>query len=90
MDEFIGTVAACSTGRVGLIVRKETVTFRSGDTKEVYTGIGLDGKGLWASSDPIVIQPSIEEYMDRLQKILKEQPGAIYPPLGCGGINPKI
>lgn len=87
-ENFIGKVCCCSTGRVGLVVRKEAITFPDGQTSTMWAGIGLDGKGLWCTSNPIVIHDSIEAYMDRLQKMLK-QPGTIYPPLGgSGGLNP--
>ena len=84
--DFAGTVCAGSLGRVGLVVRQKEIDF--GDRKQVmWEGIGLDGKGLWCTANPIVIQPSIEAYMDRLERAL-DQPGAMYPPLGVGGQVP--
>lgn len=84
---FVGKVCCCSTGRVGLVVRQKIITFPSGETKQMWEGIGLDGKGLWCTSNPIEIHPSIEAYMDRLVLALK-QPGCVYPPLGSGALNP--
>lgn len=83
----IGCVAVCATGRVGLVVGQEEITFPSGETKTMWTGIGLDGKGLWCSSSPVILHVSIQAYIDRLKLCLK-QPGCVYPPLGCGSLNP--
>lgn len=84
---YIGKVCVCSTGRVGLVVRQKPITFADGETKTMWEGIGLDGKGLWCSSNPLVLHPSIESYLDRLVLCLK-QPGCVYPPLGSGALNP--
>jgi len=87
---MLGKVCVCSTGRVGLVVRREKITFTSGEVGEMWCGIGLDGKGLWCTSaerEPLILYHSIEEYMDRLVKCLK-QPGCVYPPLGSGSLNP--
>ena len=87
LKELIGKVCVCSTGRVGLAVRVESITFPDGHSSEMLAGIGLDGKGLWCTSSPVALHDSIEAYMDRLVKCLK-QPGCVYPPLGCGALNP--
>lgn len=89
MRHYIGTVCVCSTGRVGLVVRRREVTFPDGQPKLIWEGIGLDGKGLWASTadEPLVLHPSIDAYLDRLVKALS-QPGCVYPPLGSGSLNP--
>lgn len=87
--DFTGNVAVCSTGRVGLVTGQEEVVFASGDKKKMWVGIGLDGKGLWCSSSPVYLYETIHDYIDRLKKCL-QQPGAIYPPLGCGSRNPVV
>lgn len=61
-----GAVAVCSLGRVGVITDKKTITFSNGDTGEMYVGMGLDGKGLWASSDPIKLCDTLKEYTERV------------------------
>lgn len=86
-NDFTGKVCVSSLGRVGLVVRKKTITFPDGEAKEMWEGIGLDGKGLWCTSNPLVLHDSIESYMDRLVLALK-QPGCVYPPLGSGALNP--
>jgi len=88
VDDLIGTVCVGSLGRVGLVVRISEIEFPgSGDKKKMFEGIGLDGKGLWCASNPLKLYDNIEQYMDRLAQALK-QPGCVYPPLGCGSLNP--
>ena len=85
--DFTGTVAVCLNGRVGYVVGKKTITFSSGDSGEYWYGIGLDGKGLWCSSSPVLLHDTLDNYIARLEKALS-QPGSVYPPLGSGALNP--
>lgn len=62
----VGKVAVCSLGRVGVIVDRKELTFSNGDKGTMWVGMGFDGKGLWASSDPFVIAESLKEYTERI------------------------
>jgi hypothetical protein len=70
----VGAVAVCSLGRVGVITGKETIVLGN-DTKEMWVGMGLDGKGLWASSEPIVITTTLKDYT---QMILAKPNNVLY------------
>lgn len=76
----------CSLGRVGVITDKKVITFPNGDSGEMYVGMGFDGEGLWASSNPIVIADSLKEYTERIlekpSNVLYDQI-AVAPPPKC-------
>lgn len=63
VEFLVGKVAVCSVGRPAIITG--TMVF---DFGECYVGIGLDGKGTWASTSPCVIAESGQEFHDKLLK----------------------
>lgn len=65
-EDLTGKVCVCSIGRVGIVSGKGVLNLDSGATKEVWQGLGVDGKGTWASSSPIVIAETLQEYHDKL------------------------
>lgn len=62
-EDLIGKICVCSVGRPAIIVGKKTY-----DWGDAWSGLGLDGKGNWASSDPCVIAESGEEFYDKLSE----------------------
>ena len=62
----VGKVAVCSLGRVGVITDRKELTFSNQDKGVMWVGMGFDGKGLWASSEPIVIAESLKDYCNRI------------------------
>jgi hypothetical protein len=69
-ESLIGKVCSCSLGRVGVVVRLEDITFQNGDVAKCWTGMGLDGRGLWATganAQVVVLADHLTEYMDRIK-----------------------
>jgi hypothetical protein len=62
-EAMIGKVCVCSIGRPAIVVG--TKKFPWG---WAWTGIGLDGKGVWCSTDPCIIAENGQEYYDRLEE----------------------
>lgn len=62
-ENLIGKVCVCSTGRVAIVTGKQKFEF--GDC---WVGLGLDGKGTWASSNPCVIAEDGQEFHNKLFK----------------------
>lgn len=60
-ENLIGKIAVNSVGRVAIITG--TKTFEWG---VAWVGIGFDGKGTWASSEPCVVAESAEEFRETL------------------------
>jgi hypothetical protein len=60
-EDLTGKVCVCSTGRVAVVTGRKVFGFG-----EAWTGLGLDGKGTWASKEPCVIAESGQEFHDRL------------------------
>lgn len=67
-DEFLeGKVCVCSVGRPFIVTGiKNDFDFAPG--VEFWVGLGLDGKGTVASSNPCVIAESGQEFHDVLLK----------------------
>lgn len=65
-DNFVGKVCVCSLGRVGIVAEFKEIRFPNGDQAAMWCGMGFDGKGLWASRDPIVLAESLTEYTNRV------------------------
>jgi len=61
VEDLNGKVAVCSVGRPAIIVGTKIFNFG-----EAYIGIGLDGKGTWASTCPCVVAESGQEFHDKL------------------------
>lgn len=62
-EDITGKVCICSVGRVAVVAGKKYFDFAG---KNLWYGIGLDGKGNWASSTPVITAESVEEFHDRL------------------------
>jgi hydroxymethylpyrimidine pyrophosphatase-like HAD family hydrolase len=60
-ENLEGKVCVCSTGRTAIVTGKKTFDFG-----EAYVGLGLDGKGTWASTAPVVIAENGTEFHDKL------------------------
>jgi hypothetical protein len=60
-EDLVGKVCVCSVGRPGVVVGRKTCDF--GDA---WIGLGLDGKGNWASTAPCIVAESGKEFYDRL------------------------
>ena len=68
-ENLTGKIAVCSTGRVAIITgTKELTINRTGEKIPVYCGIGFDGKGTWASTQPCVVAEDAEEFRAKLEK----------------------
>lgn len=67
VTDYAGKVCVCSIGRVGVVTGKKCMNFGDGWV-DMWTGIGFDGKGLWATSSPIVIADTLEEYVSRVER----------------------
>lgn len=65
-EPAVGKVAVCSLGRVGVITDRKEIAFSNGDKGLCWVGMGFDGKGLWASSEPMVLCDSLKEYTARI------------------------
>lgn len=60
-EDLTGKICVCSVGRPAIVIGKKT--FEWGES---WIGLGLDGKGTWASSDPCVIAETAVEFHDKL------------------------
>jgi hypothetical protein len=60
-ENLIGKVAICSVGRPGIITGRKTFDFGL-----AWVGLGLDGKGTWASTKPCIVAESGQEFRDKL------------------------
>jgi hypothetical protein len=65
-ENLVGKVCVCSLGRVGVVVEFKEITFANGDKTSLWCGMGFDGKGLWASRDPVILAETLKEYTDRI------------------------
>jgi len=60
-ENLRGYVCVCSVGRVAIVVGKQMFDFG-----EAWVGLGLDGKGTWASTKPCILAESGIEFHDKL------------------------
>jgi hypothetical protein len=70
-EDLVGKVCVCSVGRPAIVTGKGTlngVKDDKGNPLPVWTGLGLDGKGTWASTAPCVIAENGQEFHDKLLK----------------------
>ena len=65
-EDLIGKVCVCSVGRPAIVVGKQEKKFGDAPSKTYWIGIGIDGKGTWASGAPAIIADSAQEFHDRL------------------------
>lgn len=69
-ENLVGKVCVCSTGRLGLVTGREEVTFGNGDRADCWTGIGFDGRGLWATGANkavVVMYDSVADFVARIK-----------------------
>ena len=60
-EDLTGKVCVCSVGRPFIVTGRHTFKFG-----EAWVGLGLDGKGTVASTNPGVIAESGQEFHDKL------------------------
>ena len=74
-ENLIGKVCVCSIGRVGIVTGRGSFTSAiksnfGGNDKEIkcWKGLGLDGKGVWASTNPCIVAELGQEFCERLSE----------------------
>lgn len=60
-ENLIGKVCVCSVGRPAIVTGKKDFEWRTS-----WVGLGLDGKGTWASTSPCIIAESGQEFHNKL------------------------
>ena len=60
-EDLVGKICVCSTGRVAAVIGKMDFSFGN-----AWIGIGYDGKGTWASTNPCVVAETAIEFHDKL------------------------
>ena len=60
-ESLVGKVCVCSVGRPAIVTGRRKFEFG-----ECWVGLGLDGKGTWASSAPCIIAEDGQEFHDKL------------------------
>ena len=60
-EDLTGKVCVCSVGRPAIVVG--TKEFPWGKS---WVGLGLDGKGTWASTHPCILAETAQEFHDKL------------------------
>lgn len=66
-EDLIGKICVCSVGRPAIITSNNyEFNFKDGKGYSCYVGLGLDGKGTWASTSPCVIAENAQEFHDKL------------------------
>jgi hypothetical protein len=70
-ENLVGKVCVCSLGRVGVVAGREVITFPNGDTSDCWTGMGFDGKGLWATgargTEVVILAEDLAGYAARVK-----------------------
>lgn len=61
VENLTGKICVCSTGRVAIVTG--TKDFKWGKS---YVGLGLDGKGTWASTQPCILDDDSQTFHDKL------------------------
>lgn len=65
-EDLTGKVCVCSIGRPFIVTGKYTFDFG-----ECWVGLGLDGKGTVASSNPVILAESGQEFHNKLLERFK-------------------
>lgn len=68
-ENLIGKICVCSIGRIAIVTGRGS--FKSSVNDEIincWQGLGLDGKGTWASTNPCVVAENGQEFRDKLSK----------------------
>lgn len=60
-EDLVGKICVCSVGRPAIVVGQQTF-----DWGVAWIGLGLDGKGTWASTAPCIIAETATEFHDKL------------------------
>lgn len=64
-EDLVGKVCVCSVGRIAIVTGRRKFKFDR-DEIECWVGLGLDGKGTWASKNPCIVAETGLEFHDRL------------------------
>lgn len=64
-ENLVGKICVCSVGRPAIVVGRQIHSYQGRDF-DVWIGLGLDGKGTWASTNPCVIAEDGLEFHDKL------------------------
>ena len=67
-ENLVGKVCVCSVGRPAIVTGRKEFEFSPGVKSKCWVGLGLDGKGTWASTSPCVIAESGQEFHNKLLK----------------------
>lgn len=62
-EDLVGKICVCTVGRVGIVTGRKKF-----DWGDAWYGLGLDGKGVWTSTNPAIIAESGQEFADKLSK----------------------
>lgn len=66
-EDLTGKICVCSIGRVVIVTGRGD--FKSSVNEEIincWQGLGFDGKGTWASTNPCVVAENAQEFRDKL------------------------
>ena len=73
-EDLTGKICVCSVGRPAIVIGKGSFKVveegRLGplsSTIECWEGLGLDGKGNWASTTPCIIAENAQEFHNKLR-----------------------
>jgi len=67
-EDLTGKVCVSSCGRAGIVCGEKVIDTETDGSLVMWIGMGFDGKGTWASTQPGIIAESLKEYHDRLYK----------------------
>lgn len=70
-ENLIGKVCVCSVGRPAIVTGESYISDQQYGEPQTHvtrswSGLGLDGKGIWASCNPCVIAESGQDFHDKL------------------------
>ena len=65
-EKLEGKICVSAEGRPAIVVGEGPIYFKDEGTIMCWLGLGLDGKGVWASTNPCVIAESGQEFYDRM------------------------
>jgi hypothetical protein len=66
-EDLVGKICVCSIGRPAIVTGRDKLS----DNTPCWVGLGIDGKGTWASRNPAILSESAKEHHDRLFSIAK-------------------
>lgn len=65
-ENLVGKICISSIGRIAIVTGRKKY-----DWGDAWCGLGLDGKGNWCSSNPVITAESGQEFHDMLTKRFK-------------------